>query len=505
MAGFSEYAAADPHKVAAIFPDSGETLTRGQLEAATNRAAHALRALGLKRGDCVALSLPNGPEFLAAMLAAQRSGLIYVLMSTKLSVGDAGYILADSGASVAVVSRASFAAQDEAGLRAIHPAIHGIGLGSAFPDWPALLATMPETRPDHCSRGVVMLYSSGTTGRPKGIRKALPDIDAAGPDPLDQNLVQGYGMGGDAVVYCACPLYHAAPHRFVSAALSAGAAVVVPGHFDAAEALAHIARYRVTHSMWVPTMFHRLLRLPEAARRGQDLSSHRHAIHGAAPCPVHVKRAMIEWWGPILDEYYSGSEGIGSTTISSAEWLQHPGSVGRPRGCKVHILGPDGEELPVGETGDIFFETEMQFEYWNDPEKTRKASNQKGWRTFGDIGRVDADGYLYLSDRKHFTIISGGVNIYPQELESVFLEHELVHDAGVIGIPDEEFGQSVLAVVQPVEGAGDPEALKKQLLEFARQRLGPVKAPRRIELVDSLPRHDTGKLYKTELIGRFGG
>ncbi len=505
MAGISEQAAADPAGIAAIFPDSGVRLTRGELEAATNRAAHGFRAIGLQRGDCVALSLPNGPDFLATMLAAQRSGLVYVLMSTKLSAGDAAYILADSGANAAVVSSASFAAEDEALLRAAHGAIHGIGLGSAFPDWRALVATMPDTPIEGRSRGVVMLYSSGTTGRPKGIRKPLPAADATGPDPLDQGLVLGYGMNDQAVVYCACPLYHAAPHRFVSAALSAGSTVVIPERFDAASTLVHIERYCVTHSMWVPTMFHRLLRLPDDVRLGHDLSSHRHAIHGAAPCPVHVKRAMIEWWGPILDEYYSGSEGIGSTTISSAEWLQHPGSVGRPRGCKVHILGPDGEELPVGETGDIYFETEMQFEYWNDPEKTRKAANAHGWRTFGDVGSVDADGYLYLSDRRHFTIISGGVNIYPQELESVFLEHELVRDAAVIGIPDEEFGQSVLAVVQPVENAGDPAALKQQLLDFARRRLGPVKAPRRIELVDTLPRHDTGKLYKTELIARFGG
>lgn len=212
---------------------------------------------------------------------------------------------------------------------------------------------------------------------------------------------------------------------------------------------------------------------------------------------------MIDWWGPIIDEYYSGSEGIGSATISSAEWLAHPGSVGRPSGCKVHILGPDGKEVPVGETGDIYFESASPFEYWNDRDKTAKATNDRGWRTFGDVGHVDGDGYLYLTDRRHFTIISGGVNIYPQEIESVFLEHDAVRDVGVIGVPDEEFGQVAVAVVQPAVDAVDPEALRGSLADYARRRLGPVKAPKRIELVDTLPRHDTGKLYKGDLIARF--
>ncbi|MDE2436406.1 MAG: AMP-binding protein, partial [Sphingomonadales bacterium] len=248
----------------------------------------------------------------------------------------------------------------------------------------------------------------------------------------------------------------------------------------------------------------RMLRLPDAVRGAHDLSHHRHAVHGAAPCPVHIKRAMIDWWGPILDEYYSGSEGIGSAGITSAEWLEHPGSVGRPTGCKVHILGGQGNELPPGETGDIYFESETPFAYWNDSEKTRKATNERGWRTFGDVGHVDADGYLYLSDRRHFTIISGGVNIYPQEIEAVMLEHESVRDVAVIGVPDDEFGQSALAVVEPAE-AVDAAALTAELAAYARRRLGPVKAPKRIELVEALPRHDTGKLYKAELIARFGG
>ncbi|MFO1254625.1 MAG: AMP-binding protein [Sphingomonadaceae bacterium] len=501
MAGFIELAAAAPDAIAAEFPACGITLTRGELDRAANRAAHAYRSLGLKRGDCVALSIGNRPEFLVAMLGAQRSGLYYVLLSTKLSLEDARYILADSGAQLAVFSKESFAASDEAALRGFAVPIYGIGLGPAFDDWTALTDTMPSGLPGDCSTGAVMLYSSGTTGRPKGVRKPLRDDPVDQLDPANVGLIMGYGLGPESSFYSPSPLYHAAPHRFVDAALAAGAKVIIPDRFDAATALGHLEHHACTHSLWVPTMFHRLLRLPEAERTGHDLSRHRHAVHGAAPCPIHVKRAMIDWWGPILDEYYSGSEGIGSAAITSAEWLEHPGSVGQPTGCKVHILGPDGRELGTGETGDIYFESEASFAYWNDSAKTRKATNERGWRTFGDVGHVDGDGYLYLTDRRHFTIISGGVNIYPQEIEAVMLEHEGVRDVAVIGVPDDEFGQVALAVVEPAAAGSDD--LKADLAGYVRRRLGPVKAPKRIELIDALPRHDTGKLYKAELIERF--
>lgn len=503
--GYQELAIAEPDALAAIFPSLGLSLTRQQLNDAANRAANLLRARGLEHGDCVAISITNRPEFLVALLAAQRSGLYYVLLSTKLSIADARYILADSEARLAIVSAGSFAAEDEDALRAAHPQIIGIGLGGKFPDWDAELAGQPTTLPDNPSRGVAMLYSSGTTGRPKGMRKQLPPAGDNSPDPENVGLIAGSGAGPQSVFYLPCPLYHAAPHRFASAALSAGATLVVPARFDAAEALAHIERYRVTHSMWVPTMFHRMLRLPEAVRLGHDLSSHRVAIHGAAPCPVPVKRAMIEWWGPILDEYYSGSEGIGATRISSAEWLAHPGSVGRPRGCRVHILGPDGRELPAGEVGDIYFESDTSFEYWRDPAKTRASTDGHGWRTFGDVGSVDADGYLYLAGRRHFTIISGGVNIYPEEVEAALLASPLVQDVAVIGVADADYGEAVLAVVQLTPGVAGDDATIDALQQFARAHLGPVKAPKRFELVQSLPRQENGKLYKQELIARFAG
>lgn len=502
MAGFIELAGIAPERIAAEFPARGISLSRGELNAAANRAAHAYRSLGLKRGDCVALSIGNRPEFLAAMLGAQRSGLYYVLLSTKLSAGDACHILIDSGAKAAIFSTESFAINDGQSLRACPGNLLGIGLDEHFADWTALTARMPVTLPEDCSSGAVMLYSSGTTGRPKGVRKVLRDDPIGMLDPANFELIRSYGLGDEARFYSPCPLYHAAPHRFVDAALAAGATVIIPDRFDAASALEHLDRFACTHSLWVPTMFHRMLRLPDAVRSAHDLSRHRHAVHGAAPCPIHVKRAMIDWWGPILDEYYSGSEGIGSAGITSAEWLVHPGSVGRPNNCKVHILGEDGQELPPGETGDIYFESEASFAYWNDSEKTRKATNAHGWRTFGDVGHVDADGYLYLTDRRHFTIISGGVNIYPQEIEAAMLEHHGVRDAAVIGVPDDEFGEIALAVVEPA-GPVDATKFSAELGSYLRQRIGPVKTPKRFELVDSLPRHDTGKLYKVELIERF--
>ncbi len=312
-----------------------------------------------------------------------------------------------------------------------------------------------------------------------------------------------YGFGASSVMLSPCPLYHAAPHRFANVTLHAGAMLVVAETFDPEICLKAIEALSVTHSLWVPTMFHRMLQLPDDVRGAYDLSTHRHAVHGAAPCPVHVKQRMIDWWGPIIDEYYSGSEGVGSTNISSAEWLAHPGSVGRPHDCAVHVLGPDGVELPVGEIGDIYFESTHVFEYLGDAQKTGQATSAEGWRTFGDIGYVDAEGYLYLTDRRHFTIISGGVNLYPQEIESVLLEHQAIKDAAVIGVPNEAFGQVALAVVELVDPAQASDEMKAAIRSFVRARLGPIKTPKAVEFEADFPRHATGKLYKRELIARY--
>jgi long-chain acyl-CoA synthetase len=479
-------------------------LTFAALDAAANRAANAFRALGLERGDCIGISITNRPEFLFLMLAAQRAGLFYVLLSTKLSLGDLAYIIDDAQAKVTVISAGSFAAERAAELSDLPGHILQIDIaGTTCDDWSALEAAQPDDLRFEPSRGREMLYSSGTTGRPKGVRKPLPDGPFDAIDPVNAGVARTYGVGPGASFYSPCPLYHAAPHRFANVALHNGATLIVPGHFDAAQSISELGQFGCTHSLWVPTLFHRMLKLPEAMRSGTDLSAHIHAIHGAAPCPVHVKRQMIDWWGPILDEYYSGSEGIGSTNITSAEWLAHPGSVGKPQDCKVHILGADGEELPPGETGDIYFESSATFEYWKGSNKTASVTSRQGWRTFGDIGHVDADGYLYLTDRRHFTIISGGVNIYPQEIESALLEHPQIKDAAVIGVPNEEFGQVAVAVVQLIDDAEPSEAMEAALRNFVRGRLGPVKTPKAIKFEQDFPRHATGKLYKQELIQKY--
>ena len=500
----SRFAAATPDRVAATFIPSGRTITFGALEAQANQAAHALRALGLKRGDCVGISITNRPEFLSVMLGAQRIGLYYVLLSTKLSLDDLAYVVGDSKAKLVIVSRGCFAAETPQGLRQLGVKVCLLDIAQdGFDDWAELVAAQPATLPADVSRGRDLLYSSGSTGRPKGILKSLPDGAFDALDPVNMGAAAAYGFGASSVMLSPCPLYHAAPHRFANVTLHAGAMLVVAEAFDPETCLKAIEALRVTHSLWVPTMFHRMLQLPDDVRGAYDLSTHRHAVHGAAPCPVHVKQRMIDWWGPIIDEYYSGSEGVGSTNISSAEWLAHPGSVGRPHDCAVHVLGPDGVELPVGEIGDIYFESNHAFEYLGDAQKTGQITSVEGWRTFGDIGYVDAEGYLYLTDRRHFTIISGGVNLYPQEIESVLLEHEAIKDAAVIGVPNEEFGQVALAVVELVDPAQASDEMKAAIRSFVRARLGPIKTPKAVEFEADFPRHATGKLYKRELIARY--
>lgn len=500
----SRFAAATPDRVAATFIPSGRTVTFGALEAEANQAAHALQALGLKRGDCVGISITNRPEFLSAMLGAQRIGLYYVLLSTKLSVDDLAYVVGDSKAKVVIVSRGCFAAETPEALRGLGVKVCLLDIeGEGFDDWAQLVAAQPASLPADTSRGRDLLYSSGSTGRPKGILKGLPEGEFDALDPFNIGGAAAYGFGPSSVVLSPCPLYHAAPHRFANITLHGGGMLVLTEQFDPEMCLKAVQTYGVSHSLWVPTMFHRMLQLPEAVRAAYDLSSHRHAVHGAAPCPVHVKQRMIDWWGPIIDEYYSGSEGVGSTNISSAEWLAHPGSVGRPHGCAVHVLGPDGAELPHGEIGDIYFESAHAFEYLGDAQKTGQATSAEGWRTFGDIGYVDADGYLYLTDRRHFTIISGGVNLYPQEIESVLLEHEAIKDAAVIGVPNDEFGQVALAVVELVDPAQASDEMKAAIRSFVRARLGPIKTPKSVAFETDFPRHATGKLYKRELIARY--
>ena len=494
----ARHAETQPDKPALIVAETGETVSYAELNARSNRVAQLFRARGLGRGDTVAYFLENHPSFLEFAWGAQRSGLFFVCISCKLTAPEVDYILADSGAKL-LVTQASLGAV----AQALDSGIERLVLDG---DAEAVLAAMPDTPITDESAGTDMLYSSGTTGRPKGVKVALPDppqIDA--PNALLMLARHLYGVGPDTVYLCPAPLYHAAPLRWTMAVQRFGGTAVVMEHFEPETALAAIDRYRVTHAQFVPTHFVRMLKLPEAARARHDLSSLKVAFHAAAPCPVPVKQAMMDWWGPIIHEYYAGSEGNGMTAVGPQDWLARPGTVGRAVHGIVHICAEDGRELPARETGLVYFEGQTNFEYHNDPAKTAESRNAAGWSTLGDVGWLDEEGYLYLTDRKSFMIISGGVNIYPQEIENLLVTHPAVADVAVVGAPHDEMGEQVVAVVQPVTEAEAGDALAAELTAFCRQSLSGIKTPRRFDFVEELPRHATGKLYKRLIRDRYWG
>lgn len=500
----SHYARVTPDKPAVIMASTGETLSFDQLERASNRAAQLFRHLGLKKGDVVAAYLPNIPDYFAVAWGAQRSGLYFVAMSSRLTLDEAEYIARDSGAKVVVASGAlANTASFPTRLSDIHLFTIGEPL-AGFASWEKVVAAMPDTPIADEVAGGEMLYSSGTTGRPKGIRPELPangDITAM---PMTTVVAKTrFGVDESSVYLCPAPLYHAAPLRWSMGVQHLGGTVVVMEKFDPELALKAIDRHKVTHSQWVPTHFIRILKLPDDVRAAYDVSSLKVAIHASAPCPVHVKQAMIEWFGPILVEYYAGTEGNGMTIIDSHEWLKKPGSVGKANFCVVHICDDEGNELPSGEVGNVYFEGNHPFEYHNAPEKTASAYHPKGWTTLGDVGRLDEDGYLFLTDRKSFMIISGGVNIYPQEIENHLISHPKVMDVAVIGAPCAEMGERVVAVIQPVADAGCRIQLAKDLEAYARLSLSGIKVPRQYDFMEELPRHDTGKLYKRLIRDRY--
>jgi acyl-CoA synthetase (AMP-forming)/AMP-acid ligase II len=490
-------AAERPDKIAYVMAESGLTVTYAELERTSNQGAHLFRSLGLERGDHIAILLENHPRFLQICWAAQRAGLYYTAISWRLQQGEVEYIVNNCEAKVFITSLPRRAVVEP--LQDRMPGVIGRymldGVIEGYQSWEAALAAQPTHPIADESEGQAMLYSSGTTGYPKGVKKPLPE-EPFGGAPGIAVLGPLYGADSDSVYLSPAPLYHAAPLGFTMTCLRQGTQVVVMEHFEPEAALQCIEQYRATHSQWVPTMFVRMLKLPEEVRARYDLSTLRCAIHAAAPCPIPIKEQMIEWWGPVLYEYYAGTEGNGFVQLNSTEWLAHKGSVGRPLNCELHICDDDGNELPVGESGTIYFGGGGQFEYYNDPEKTAGSRHPKGWTTLGDVGYLDEDGYLYLTDRKHFMIISGGVNIYPQEAENVLITHPAVMDVAVFGVPNEEFGEEVKAVVQPRDmNAAGPE-LAHQLMAYCRQHLSHVKCPRSVDFRAELPRHPTGKLYK---------
>ncbi len=502
----ADHARATPDKPAMIIPGRG-AVSFAELEARSNQLARLLHDRGLRRGDHIAVFMENNPRFMDAVWAAFRSGLHVTAINRYLPAEEAAYIANDCAAKALVTSHHQ--RQGAAELAALVPgcAIRLMvdGATEGFEAYEAALAAFPTAPLDQEWMGGTMLYSSGTTGRPKGIIRPLPQVTPAEGFALRQE-VNRYGFAPDTVYLSPAPLYHAAPLGYVLSVQSFGGTVVMMEKFDAEAALALIERYRITHSQWVPTMFVRLLKLPAAARGRYDLSSHRVAVHAAAPCPVDVKRQMIEWWGPILYEYYAGTEASGSTAIDSADWLAHPGSVGRAALGVLHVCDDEGAELPPGEAGLIYFERDAPtFEYHNDPEKTAASRHplHPGWNALGDVGYLDPDGYLYLTDRKAFMIISGGINIYPQAIEDALVLHPKVADVAVFGTPDPEMGEAVKAVIEPAEGIAPTDELAAELMAFARSRLAHYMAPRSIDFIEEMPRLPTGKLYKRILRDRY--
>ncbi len=499
------HAAATPDKPAYILANTKASLSFAALEAQSNQYAHLLRASGAAIGSHIALLMENCLEFMSICWAAQRSGLYYTPISRFLKPSEIAFILADSGARILIVSPATLPGLETAGLP---PGLKVFTTGPAqpgIPSWTEAAARQPATPIADQAQGADMLYSSGTTGRPKGVKPPRRDQPIESLNPLLKILgCDMIGMDRDSVYLSPAPLYHAAPLRFSMLAAGIGATTIIMEKFEPEAFLGLIAAHRVTHTQCVPTMFVRLLKLPAETRAAADISSLRGAIHAAAPCPPEIKQAMIDWWGPILLEYYAGTEGNGVTVINATEWLAHRGSVGRPAFGEVKILDDEtGACLPAGQIGSVYFAGGPVFEYHNNPDATAKAHSAEGWSTLGDVGYLDAEGYLYLTDRKAYTIISGGVNIYPQETEDTLINHPEVADVAVFGIPDEDLGERVHAVVQPTDTARAGPELAVELIAYCQSRLSKLKCPASIDFDPALPRTPTGKLLKRLLRDRY--
>jgi len=504
------HAAAAPDKLAHVMAGSGERVTYRELDDRSNRLARLMWAAGLRPGDHVAVFLENNVRYPEVYWAAIRSGLYLTTVNRYLTGEEAAYILADCGAEVLISSYAlrDVAVEVARSVPACPVRLMVDGVADGYESYEEAIAAHAADPLAEEPMGELMLYSSGTTGRPKGIKRPLSGRHAGEGAGISSILAPLFAMDADTVYLSPAPMYHSAPIGFSMGVQTLGGTVVIMERFDPEAALAAIEAHGVTHSQWVPTMFSRMLKLPEEVRTRHDLSSHRVAIHAAAPCPIGVKEQMIEWWGPILFEYYGGTEVNGLTYITSEEWLAHRGSVGKPVLGTLHICDDSGAELPVGEAGLVYFELPKRpFEYHGDPEKTRKAEHpdHTNWTALGDVGRVDDDGYLYLTDRATYMIISGGVNIYPQEIEDVLVLHPEVADVAVFGVPNEDFGEEVKAVVQPVDPAACGDDLAQRLLAYCREHLAAYKVPRSIDFEDELPRLPTGKLYKRLLRDRYWG
>ena len=503
-----EQAKSRPDHPAIVMAGSGEAITYRELDERSNRLAHLLRAAGLRRGDHYAVFMENHPRFIECSAAGERSGLYYTNVNSFLTASELAYIVDNSLSKVLIASEAkretALAALAECPNVELCLIVDGPGRGARVRNLDEATASFPlKPIPDE-SLGTAMLYSSGTTGRPKGVLRPLPDQPPAQALPVLGAFQKFWRFREGQIYLSPAPLYHAAPWVGAAGTIRLGGTVVVMEHFDPEAFLALVERHRVTHTQLVPTMFSRLLKLPEATRERYDLSSLEVAIHAAAPCPVPVKEAMIDWWGPIIHEYYSATEAMGVTLCDSAEWLAHKGTVGRCVAGELHILDPEMREVPTGATGQLWFKTASPFEYFNDPVRTAQANSpDRTMSTVGDIGHVDAEGYVYLTDRAAFMIISGGVNIYPQECENLLVTHPKVADVAVFGVPSAEMGEEVKAVVQLMPGFEPGPEVEAELIAFCRAHLAHPKCPRSIDFEAELPRLPTGKLYKGPLRDRY--
>ena len=499
-----QHAIAHPDKPAIIMATTSETVSYADYEARSNKVAHLLRAAGLERGDHIAVFMENCPHMLEIEAGAERTGLYFTLINTYLAADEVAYILTNSDSRLLFSSAARRPVAEAAAAKC--PQLERMlmtgtsELPAGWESYEAAVAGCPADPVPDESLGAAMLYSSGTTGQPKGILRALPSTGPTEPLPVMEFVRMLLGLRPGMVYLNPAPLYHSAPAASVAVSLRLGATTVVMEHFDPEQWLALVERYQVTNCQMVPVMFSRLLRLPDEVRARYDTSSLECIVHAAAPCPVPIKQAMIDWLGPIFTEYYGATEAFGFTFCDSAAWLAHPGTVGRPIMGELLILDDEGRECPAGVDGTIWFRGATAFEYYRDPVKTAEGRTlDGGTSTVGDVGHVDADGYLYLTDRKTYMIISGGVNIYPQETENLLATHPAVLDVAVIGVPNEDLGEEVKAVVQLVETSQAGPELAAELIAFCRDRLTHFKCPRTVDFVAELPRSATGKLYKRVL------
>ena len=507
-----KYAVAHPDRAAFVMASSGESVTYAEFEARANRLTHLLQNEGLSRQDHYSIMMENNNRYLEACAAGERAGLYYTCINSYLTADELAYILDNSESQILITSMSKLevatdaVAQSSKVRKVLVVDADANKLPDGFEDYATACQSFPATPIDNERLGTSMLYSSGTTGRPKGIIRPLPEQPPAQALPMYDFLGQLWHYREDMIYLSPAPLYHSAPQAAVNLTIRQGGTVIIMERFDSEAYLSLIEQYRVSHSQLVPTMFSRMLKLPEAVRKSYNLSSLEIAVHAAAPCPVMVKQQMIEWWGPIIHEYYGATEGLGFSACNTQEWLAHPGTVGKIVLGELAVLDDEMQPLPQGTPGTLWFKTATEFEYHNDPEKTAEATSPDGeMTTVGDVGYVDEDGFLFLTDRKTFMIISGGVNIYPQESEDLLIAHPKVADAAVFGVPNVDLGEEVKAVIQVVPGTVEDESLTEELLGYLAEHLSRQKIPRSIDYTAQMPRLPTGKLYKRLLRDQYWG